>query len=266
MSSPPVTGFPIELAQLKRPAPTNRFSGEYVVALLGLFLLLVSSVPPLLLVRAYAHSRDTYRMFTSSGRTVTGSVSRIKSERDEDGYRELVCYRYPIAPASSKVELEACDPIHLRDSRRFHRGDPMEVIYFIDQPEVAIRKERLHPPSIFEDPVGFAFGAFFFVPLFGGGLFLLWLGGRGVREHVRLSLRGTATHGVLFDRWQEAGEGRSRSFIAFAFMAPDRTGEPQPITCAVESELAYGAMTIGERVRVRYMPGRPTLCELLEPY
>ena len=95
------------------------------------------------------------------------------------------------------------------------------------------------------------------------GLAMIISGFRSGKRFLQLHLQGQFTQATIFDRWEETGLDGTSYYVAYAFFAyPDQTGQ-KIVTNAEPVYRAYKKLQIGMKVKVRYLPGAPQVCQLV---
>ena len=87
-----------------------------------------------------------------------------------------------------------------------------------------------------------------------------------IGRFLRLRSKGLFAQAVIFDRWEKIDSEGITYYVAYAFKVSSPETGKKIISNAQQSIQAYKKLKIGEKVRVRFLPDNPQICQMTDFY
>jgi len=248
--------LPPEYSRLPRPKPSSPRGGLGCLIIFGLGWTLFSIVFVIMGAGSYLNAQNRYHRLSQEGLTVPGVVTGLEIDDSGDSTSYYVSYQFTAAIEGDSTQVKARDSISSELYDRLEKGQAIDVLYAASDPNLSVVKPNFHPPDLILPVVFTGMGGLFVLI----GLGIIYVGGKAVSELSELRSRGRQVQGIIFDRWQDKdSDGDPTYFVAYAF----KVGAQQQImTHAEQNTKLFHKCRIGDTVAVRYVPDRPTICQV----
>lgn len=200
--------------------------------------------------------RDHNRLM-NEGAVARAIITRLTEEDNDDTTEYYIHYRFE-APVGGVIKpFQKKQKVSYGLYRRARVGQPIEVVYWPGNPELAGIKSELRPEYM-QPAIWIGISAIILV----AGMVNVLAAGRAADHLDELRDRGQVTHGVIFAQWKERdSDGDETYCIAYAFQSND--GNIITRANKVDYDL-YRRYDRGTAVRIRYLPNNPQISMIEE--
>ncbi|MFZ6028871.1 MAG: DUF3592 domain-containing protein [Chloroflexota bacterium] len=255
--------LPPEYQNLKRPKPNAPLSRSRAVfsLIFGLAEVAFTLGFFLLSARVILDAYETYNRLTGEGVTAKGVVTHLNVDDSDDSNTYRVGYRFSVLRNGDPTNIEGHDYVSHAYYTAREIGQAIEVRYVPADPALNAIQAELAPPSAIL-PVALALGAALFLSI---GLGTLFYAIRTMQHLKRLHTEGRQAEATVFARWQSKdSDGDLTYFVAYAYHAASKPGQRQLVTRSEENSTLYQQYQIGDRLTVRYLPQKPSVCQVVQ--
>ena len=256
----PVMELPPEFSGLKRPKTGSHPLAMLMPLFFGIPWTIFSLVFLFMIIGSTLREQAQFNRLKDEGVTVPGIVTRREMDESDDSRGYFIYYRF-VAPVNGRPQtFEHYGSVSQSVYNSFKTGGNLDVLYAASDPQLSVVKASFGPPG------------FLTLVLIGGmsllftgiGVVLIILGFQAAKDFLQLRLQGQSAQAIIFDRWDAFDSDGSSYYVAYAFRAASRQSGQKIISNAQQSIQAYKKLNIGEKVRIRYLPDRPEICQMTD--
>jgi hypothetical protein len=252
--------LPPEFARLKRPKPVIRPLAGVITLLFGIPWTLFSLVFFFAIVGQSVRDQEQFSRLSSEGVTVQGVVTKMETDDSDDSTSYYIHYRFFAPFKNEKKAFEHYNSVSESVYNSVETGGKVEIIYAASDPQLSFVKTAFGPPGLV-------------VPIIGGGMILLFIGVglamvipgfQAAKRFLMLSSQSQIAQATVFDRWEQPDSDSSSYYVAYAFKVSSRQSGSRIISNAEASAQAYKKLKLGEKVRVKFLPDNPQVCQMAD--
>jgi uncharacterized OB-fold protein len=257
----PAAELPPEFARLKRPKPTTRPLAGVVMLFFGIPWTFFSLMFLIMIMGQSIREQVQFNRLTSEGVTVQGVVTKTEIDDSDGSTSYYIYYRFTAPLQNEGKTFEHYDSVNQAIYNSVETGGKVEIIYAASDPQLSFVKADFGSPSLW-------------VPIVGGGMSLLFVGigltmiipgFQAGKRLLKLSSQGQVAQATVFDRWEQTDSESSSYYVAYAFKVSEKqTGQQRIISNAEASMQAYKNLKLGEKVRVKFLPDNPQVCQMAD--